>query len=467
MGPATIKYYGIFLAALFLGLPGCFQLGPEYKRPEFGFHLPKEYHEATAERILLIADSSWWKIFGDAELNALVEEALSNNWSLKRATARILEFKARHTMARSDRFPNLNFGGGYNRGGTNGFSISGSDTSEAYTVSAPASFEIDLWGRLAAESEAAKLEILQQEENRRALAQTIIAETIQLYLELEHLERRLQITRESVESFRNSLKIVQSRYNRGLSSILAVRQARRILTDAEARIPQLLQNIGIKHQMLSVILGRYPESKPPRLHPESYYTKLIPVPPGLPSNLLLQRPDLRATEAGLQALNKRIAVAKAARFPSISLTGSLGYASDALKDLIRTGNGFWSMSGNITQSVFNAGDLKANQTATEARYQQESARYIETILNAFAEVESALLTRKMQLERRERILLFLDEARATQRIAQNRYLRGLINYLDVLDAQQARFFAEERLVQVDLTILSNRVALHRALGGSW
>lgn len=467
MGAATIKYYAMLWTVCFLAFQGCVHLPPEYHRPTFNGLVPSAYHEATKDRILLITDDSWWKVFGDADLSALVEEALVNNWSLKHATAQILEFKARYEKSRADRFPTLKLSGGYSRDGTDGFSVSGSGVSESYSISAPASFEVDLWGRIAAESKAARFELLQQEENRRALAQSIVAETIQLYLELENLERRLQITQQSVESFRRSLEIVQSRYNRGLSSILAVRQARRILTDAEARIPQLLQNIGIKHQGLSVLCGRYPKKKPPRRHPDDYYRKLIPVPPGLPSDLLLQRPDLRAAEAGLQALNQRIGVAKGARLPSISLTGTLGYTSDALKDLVRDGSGFWNLGGNLGQPLFNAGKLKADQRIAEAQYQKDAAQYVETMLDAFREVESALLTRKMQLERRERILIFLNEARATQRIAENRYLRGLINYLDVLDAQQTRFLAEERLVQVDLAILSNRVALHRALGGSW
>ena len=191
------------------------------------------------------------------------------------------------------------------------------------------------------------------------------------------------------------------------------------------------------------------------------------VPQGLPSDLLLRRPDIRAAEANLMALNARVGVAKASRFPQITLTGSFGYSSSELDRLFRSESELWNLALGVVQPLFDAGKLKAGQKAAEARYEQGLAEYAKTILTAFSEVESALLTRKEQLERRDRIMNFLMEARATQKVAESRYERGLVDYLTVLDAQQTRFEAEEKLVLVDLAILSNRVTLHRALGGGW
>ena len=171
--------------------------------------------------------------------------------------------------------------------------------------------------------------------------------------------------------------------------------------------------------------------------------------------------------AQLKALNEQIGVAKAQRFPTITLTGSYGYASSELDDLLQYNSSFWNLSLQLFQPIFDAGRLKANQYAAEARYQEQAAVYAETVLTAFLEVESALLSREKQLERRQRFLKFLDEARATQRVAQNRYIRGLTNYLDVLDAQQTRFEAEDNLALVDLAVLTSRVDLYRSLGGGW
>ena len=191
------------------------------------------------------------------------------------------------------------------------------------------------------------------------------------------------------------------------------------------------------------------------------------MPSGLPSDLLLRRPDIRAAEANLRALNAKIGVAKANRFPKITLTGSFGYSSGELDRLFIPGNNLWNIAFGALQPIFDAGRLKAGQCAAEAQFQQGMVDYAKTVLTAFYEVESALLTRKEQMERRGKMLDFLAEARATQKVAENRYERGLTDYLTVLDAQRTRFQAEESLVLVELTILSNRVTLHRALGGGW
>jgi len=326
---------------------------------------------------------------------------------------------------------------------------------------------VDLWRKLKKASQAAWADVLQQEEARRTIAQAVVAETISLYLSMEAVERRLQIAEQSISAFRQSLQFVETRYRRGLTSVLDVHQARRVLAQAETIVPQLEQELGIIQQQLSVLLGRYPETRAPRKQPEDYYKQLAPVPPGLPSDLLWQRPDLRAAEASLQALNDRVGVAKANRLPTITLTGNYGWSSEDLNKLLRTENIVWNLTAGIVQPVFDAGRLKAVQRAAEARYLQGVAEYVQTVLDAFSEVEQALLTRELQLDRRTRELKFLEEARATQRVAENRYIRGLVIYLDVLNAQITRYQAEDAVVLVDLVIYRNRIALHRALGGGW
>jgi multidrug efflux system outer membrane protein len=412
-------------------------------------------------------DDRWWEAFGDPKLNQLVEDVLRNNWDIRQAAANVLETRYQHYQIRADRFPNLDIDGGYDRRKTGGGRIDQGVIFSNFDIGLAVAYELDLWGRLASASEAVWNEILQAEANRHTIAQTVVAETVNRYLQIEALERRIQIADQSVEAFRNSLAFVNIRFRRGLVSALDVRQARRILAGAEARRPQLEQDLGQNQQQLAVLLGRYPVTRPARTQPEEYYNRLGPVPPGLPSELLLRRPDIRSAVAQLKALNERIGVAKARRFPTITLTGSYGYASDELGDLIQNESEFWNLTLGIFQPIFDAGRLKAGQRAAEARYQQQAAEYTKTVLTAFSEVEGALLARRKQLERRERFLKFLEEARATQRVAQNRYLHGLTQYLEVLDAQQTRFEAEDNLALVDLSVLANRVDLHRALGGGW
>ena len=223
---------------------------------------------------------------------------------------------------------------------------------------------------MARSQEAALADLLRAEENRRTLAQGVVAETVSLYLQMESLERRLQVARDTIESTRRSLAFVSRRYERGLTSVLDLRQARRTLAQAESLLPPIKQDLGLTQQKLAVLLGRYPTSAPPRPQPEGYFKRLAPVPPGLPSELLMRRPDVRAAEAQLKALNALIGVAKASRFPRITLTGSFGYASERLKDLFQPESYLWSIAVGIARHIFDAGKLKAAQKGAEARYRQ-------------------------------------------------------------------------------------------------
>ena len=437
-------------------------MGPDFKQPDMGIQMPGAYQHVPTGTVSPQPEDRWWTIFNDPELNQLVEEVQKNNLDIKMATARILELRSYFIQTRADRFPSISVQGAGGRQ-----RVSPGVEMDTYSLSLPASFEIDLWGRLARAQEAARAELTQVEENARIVAQTVVVEAIILYLEIESLERRIHITEQSIENFRHNLALVERRYEGGITSILDLKQARRILAQTEAYLPSLRQDMGIKQQKLAVLLGHYPETNPPRSQPEDYFKRLASVPPGLPSELLLRRPDIRAAEENLRALNARVGVAKASRFPQITLTGSFGYSSSELDRLFRPESELWNLALGVVQPLFDAGKLKAGQRAAEARYNQGLAEYAKTVLNAFSEVESALLTRKEQLERRERMVNLLIEARATQEVAESRYERGLIDYLTVLDAQRTLFNAEEELVLVDLAILSNRVTLHRALGGGW
>ena len=465
-------FIGGFVGLLLLMAAGCINLGPKYKRPDLGFAVPAAYQHDSTSLVTPKPQDRWWEAFHNPELNQVVDQVLQHNLDIKQATARIMEVRSQVVQARADRLPVVGLEAQIQRqsqpvGVTAGPTGSTRITANVDSLSLPASFEVDLWGRLARAEEAAREDLLQSEENRHTVAQTVVAEAISLYLQMESLERQIKIVEDSIANYRDSLEVVNRRYERGLVSILDLRQARRTLAQAEARLPALRQDLGVAQQQLTVLLGRYPKTRPVRQHPEDYYKQLDPVPPGLPAELLRRRPDIKASEAGLRALNARVGERFAARFPTISLTGNLGYTSSDLNDLFRPEGFLWSWAAGLVQPLFNAGKLTARQREAEARFQQGAAGYAKTVLTAFAEVEQALLTRKEQLQRRERLLKFLEEARSTQRVAQSRYQRGLVGYLDVLEAQQTRFQAEENVVLADFALLNNRVSLHRSLGGGW
>ena len=216
----------------------------------------------------------------------------------------------------ADRWPQVGLDYDWEKRRFGGVNVGSGKTITTHQLIFPALFEIDLWSRLAKTSQAAWDDILVDEENRRTVAQTLVAETINRYLQIEASERRLQIADQSIDAFERSLQFVETRYRRGLVSVLDVRQARRILAGAETRVPELQQQLGILQQQLSVLLGRYPETRPARPQPEDYYRRPEPVPVGLPSKLLLRRPDIRAAEARLEALTQLIGAAKAARLPA-------------------------------------------------------------------------------------------------------------------------------------------------------
>ena len=462
----------LVLAALLFSA-GCLKVGPDYARPEPDGSTPASYQNASAWDGHFKGQDQWWRELGDERLNSLVDEALKHNLDIKSAAARVLEYRALFVEAKSPQYPSLGVEG---QGAKSQTAISNPDLpavlqqsrrTEQYNLAAASSYEIDFWGKLARLEEAARADLLNVEENRRTVVQTIVAGVVSSYLSMQAIERRLTVQERSVEAFQSSLALVEIRYRRGLVSILDYQQARRALAQAKAGLPQIRLDLGQEQQKLMVLVGSYPKTAPARTLSDDYFPDLKPVPAGLPSELLLRRPDLLAAEARLRALNARIGVAKASRFPSITLTGSFGYSTTDLNNLFSPASELWSIAAGLTAPVFRGGELWARQKAAEARYEQGVADYAKAVLTAFQEVEGALLSRKELLERRGLVEQALKEARDTQDTAESRYQRGLTDYLRVLEAMQTRFNLEDTLVLVELSILTNRVTLHRALGGGW
>ena len=463
-----LSLLGILLGSL---ICACMRFGPDYVPPDPPANMPSVYqHASLVEHQLPAPPDDWWRTFQDPELNQLVAAAMSNNLDIRKAVAAVLEVHAQFRESRADRWPVLSIEARASQTRQTTSTLSGTATTattESHSLFLPATFELDLWGRLARAEDALRAQLLAAEENRLIIAQTVVAETVNLYLKKIAVKREIDVTRRSVEAYQDSLDLVTRRYNKGLTSILDVRQARRIMAQTEAGLPPLVQELGLTQQNLELLAGRYPLSRPEKSPPEDYYVQYAQVPAGLPSNLLSRRPDIRNAEARLKALHAHVGVAYASRFPRITLTGQWGYQSDDLSDLFDSTGELWNMAAGLVQPLFDFGKRKAAHRAAQARFIQGQVDYARIVLSAFADVESALLTRQQQLQRRERLIVFLSEARATQKTAQQRYERGLVDYLTVLEAQQVRFRAELELIRVEKAIYQNRVALHRALGGGW
>ncbi|MFP3998567.1 MAG: efflux transporter outer membrane subunit [Desulfobacterales bacterium] len=467
----------IFRAMVFVILAGfaaagCMRVGPDYARPETDFHVPDRYLSADdGQTSDYLTRDKWWEAFGEPELNRRVASAVKNNPDVAEAAAAVMEARAVMHRTGADRFPSFDIEARASRQGryevnplTNESRTVETDT---FSLSVPASFEIDLWGRLARASQAARADLLAAEENRRTVVQSLIAETVNLYLQIRFLDRQIKITNDLVKSYKQNLELVEGRYSRGVASILDVRQARRALARAEAELPSLEESRGTAMHSLSILQGKYPEKRGVKEGGQTEFKIPPPVPPGLPSELLERRPDIRAAEASLEAACARIGVARANRFPRISLTGSLGYTSEELSALFEPESRLWQIAAGAIQPLFDAGQRAAAERAARARYEKQVALYAKTLLNAFGEVEDALFAGQQLIGRRARLGQLVSESESVLETAMDRYKRGLSGYLNVLDARQSLFQAELDLIQAEYAIYSNRVKLHRALGGGW
>ncbi len=463
--------FHIFTVLAGLLLAGC-SMGPDFESPDLKLTPPAHFQNTPDKNLSEFQElENWWQAFDDPDIDQIVLNVMQNNLDIQTAAARVQEVRSIFKQTRAGQYPTLNLSVEAGRHSYSSFNPLagniGPKTSDSYNLSLPASFEIDLWGRLSRSTEAAKAQLLSAEENRRTVVQTLVAEAVDLYLNIESIERRIQVNHKSIDAFRQSLKIVDGRYRRGLTTFLDVRQASRILAQAESQLPPLTAALGIQNQALAVLQGQYPKTKLPRDIAPNYFRLPPEVPSGLPSELIARRPDVAAADAALHAACAKIGVAKASRFPQIQLTGTFGYASDELNSLFNPESELWNIAAGGILPVFNAGKLAANQRAAQARYEQALTAYSKTVLQAFADVEGTLLNRKELIEQRNRLLKYRDEAAATLNVANDRYGKGLVDYLTILDAQQVRINAELQVISVEYEILSNYVSLCRALGGGW
>jgi multidrug efflux system outer membrane protein len=462
------------LLLLVLLLAGC-MVGPDYHRPDVV--VPAEWRTGPEQRNSL-ADLAWWEVFNDPILQELIRGAFDANRDLQVAVARIFEGRAQLGVARAALFPQIGGGASYDYTrpySSNSFFLKsfpsgpgGSILPEGddYKASVDLTFELDLWGRLRRATEAARAELLANEDNWRAVLTTLVADVARAYFDLLELDRELEIARRTLATREASLDLQRRRAAQGLATQLDVARADAEVAVASATVHEVDRRTAQTENGLNVLLGRNPG---PVRRGAALDAQRVPpeVPPGLPSALLERRPDIRQAEGRLVAANARIGEAKAAYFPRISLTGMFGVESVSLSDLFTGGSKVWQAGPTMTVPIFTAGRISNTVRAREAQQQQAVAQYLQTIQQAFREVDDALVfhqkVREIRADRERRVAA-LGQALV---LANLRYERGLATYLDVLDAQRQLFQAELELASTMRDQLTAVVQVYKALGGGW
>jgi outer membrane protein, multidrug efflux system len=402
----------------------------------------------------------------------MVRTALVQNHDLRDALVRVEAARASLGITRADQFPTVDAGANVTtqRSSASGTfplpdGVDQTRTSGSVAVNL-VSFEVDVWGRLRRATEAARADLLATEENRKAVVTTLVSEVASAYFNLLELDLELEIARRTLTAREESLRLIRSRAQGGIATVVEVRQGEQLVYGAAQAIPNLEQLIGQTENQISLLLGGNPGGII-RGRPLTEQEQPPSVPAGLPSALLERRPDIRAAEQNLVAANAVIGVAKAAYFPRISLTGFLGFQSSQLSNLFTGPTRVWQFAPQLTQPIFNAGRIKSNVRLARAQEQIAVIQYERAIQTAFREVSDALIQYQKVREIRAQQELLVATLQDRSRLSYIRYRGGVDTLLNALDADRDLFEAELRLAQTRLNELLGVVQLYRALGGGW
>jgi len=441
-------------------------IGPDMTQPKVP--IPDSFRMAQEkEQLPSIANVGWWELLQDPVLEELIDTALEENKDLKQAVASIEEFQARLFIARMDFAPKVDGNARFPAlGRTGGVRFDGFPSAFSYSLQGNLAWELDVWGRIRRTNEAGLADLLAREENRRAVILELVSGVAQSYLDLLQFDMQLDIARRTLQSWEESVRIAKARLERGISSKLDADQFEAERANAAARVAELERRMIQKENELSVLLGRSPTTiARGKLLTEQVFPPEVP--PGLPSELLQRRPDILRAEQELSAATARIGIAKAERFPQITLTGLLGVASPRLSNLFTSTGKFGASGLDLVGPVFNAKALGFQQQVAEAQAKQVLAQYEQTILVAFKEVEDALVAVHTLRTQRQAQVEQVEALRSALRLANLRYRGGVTSYIDVLIAKRNLFDAELSLADTHRLHLVSIVQLYKALGGGW
>lgn len=455
-----MKTSRLYILFIFLLLFSSCKIGQKYKQPEMD--IPQTF-ESRGMLEGNAADTGWSTLYQDTVLQGLIAKSLEHNKDMLVAAARIKEMAANKRITFAGLFPEIK---GELAGQREYLNYGGNNKSFDPELRANLSigWELDIWGKLRWANEAGIAAYLQTIGAQQAMHLTVVAQVAQTYFELKALDRELEIVKKTLEARREGVRFAKLRYEGGLTSEIPYRQSLVELARTETMIPNLENEIKLKENDLFVLVGEFPVGTIPRGGEEISYQQIpISLPVDLPSSLLKRRPDMIQAEQKLIEANARVGIAYTDMFPSLRLTGILGFENEELTDFLKSPT--WFISSGLTGPIFNMGKNKARHNAAKAAYEQEVYTYEKSVLEAFKEVNNTINTfNKMKEVHRSQEALY-SSAKSYHELAKLQYVNGIVSYIDVLDAQRQLFDAEIALNNAILNELTSVVALYKALGG--
>jgi outer membrane protein, multidrug efflux system len=456
---------GLTAAMLASSLVGGCTLGPDYERPPIS--VPTTFRaQLTPTEAASFADLPWWSAFNDPTLQSLISEAVVNNYEVQIAVARIEQARAALGVVSSESVPQLNYGAGV--GGGRGL-VQSQDSVSAVTAGTitgglNAAWEIDLWGRIRRSTEAARANLLAQEDVRQGVMLSLVTDVANGYSRLLELDRELAIANESTRAFKGSFDLFTARFAAGRDSKLSVHRSQANYDESRARAADLKRQIAQQENALSILLGSYPKSIP---RGRGLAEQTLPATPlGASSDLLQRRPDILAAEENMIAANAEIGVAIANFFPRIGLSAFVGGEGLRIAGT-NSAFGLWSAGLAATGPIFNGGRLKSEYEGRQAFWDESVAQYRKTVLTAFQETSDALAAQQNLVDRRAALEAQVTDLKNSVDLALLRYDGGRATYFEVLEAQQQLFPAQDALAQTQRDQLVAVVNLYKALGGGW
>ena len=469
MMPTNLKvnWNKIFIAGVCFTLISCKTVGPDYKRTTA--NLPATYSEAdSSANAANVVQKLWWLEYQDPKLNELVALSLKNNTNIALALARIEEADASMREVGASLYPQVDLNAGAKRSKVTelgAFPTFGGAERNNFNFGLSTSYEMDFWGKIKRNKESAAANALASRAGRDTVELSLIGLVASNYLQLRGLDAQIAVTKDNQVSRKEALGLNQRRLAGGVASSLEVSQAEVAVSNLDAQLIELTRLRALTLHQLAVLTGVLD------LTLAEGDLRSLPIPPtppaGLPSQLLENRPDIRQAEQNLIAQNAKIGVAKAAMYPSVSLTGSLGAESVDLGDILKAGARIWSFGLGLDLPIFDSNRRQSRVDQADARQKQALAQYQTAIQNAFREVNDALITRRLNAEREQAYGRSQTSAKKALTVAENRYKSGYSAYLEVLDAQRVHNDASLALVQAKQATFLATVELFKALGGDW
>ena len=445
-------------------LTGC-SLAPDYQRP--AAPIPVNYETKTSPAAVQATD--WQQVFTDPALKKLIDTALQNNRDLRVAVLNVEAYQAQYRIQRAAQLPDITATGYQARQripGTYSGSASAISNTDSATVGISA-YELDMFGRVQSLKDQALEKYLAQEETQRSTQLSLIANVATAYMTLLADHDLLRLAEQTAKSYEQSYQLIEQRYEAGISSSLDVSQSRSNLESVRSSLAQYRRQVALDQNALRLLLGTDIPAGLSNGLPEQDLTLLTSLGADMPSSLLTRRPDILAAEHALKAANANIGAARAAFFPSISLTANAGSMSSSLNKLFDGGSGTWLFQPSINLPIFDFGSREAQLDVAKVQEKIEVATYEKAIQTAFKEVSDGLVAQDGYREQLQAQQALVDANKTYYQLAQSRYEKGVDSYLTLLDAQRSLFTAEQGLVSTRLALLSNRVSLFKAVGGGW